>query len=73
MTPHLCIDYDEKPWGVLSKKLGEGVRHPSWNPYPVSDLIKNLVPYFRPEALEPGAWPERVTSYYGMYKVGVNI
>ena len=42
-------------------------------PYPISDLIKKLVPYFRPEALEPGAWPERVTSCYGTYKVGVNI
>ena len=43
-------------------------------PYPISDLIKNLIPYFRPEALEPGAWPERVTSCYGTYTVvGVNI
>ena len=43
-------------------------------PYRISDLIKNLVPYFRPEALEPGAWPERVTSCYGTYTVvGVNI
>ena len=24
-------------------------------PYPISDQIKNLIPYFRPEALEPGA------------------
>ena len=24
-------------------------------PRPISDLIKNLIPYFRPEALEPGA------------------
>ena len=24
-------------------------------PYPISDLIKNFIPYFRPEALEPGA------------------
>ena len=23
--------------------------------YRISDLIKNLIPYFRPEALEPGA------------------
>ena len=23
--------------------------------YPISDLIKNLIPYFRPEALEPGS------------------
>ena len=32
-----------------------------------------MVPYFRPEALEHGAWPVRVTSCYGTYKVGVNI
>ena len=43
-------------------------------PYPTSDLIKNLIPYFRPEALEPGAWPERVTSCCRTYTVvGVNI
>ena len=24
-------------------------------PYPISDLLKNLIPYFRPEAREPGA------------------
>ena len=43
-------------------------------PYPISDLIKNLIPYFRPEALEPSAWPDRVTSCYGTYTVvGVNI
>ena len=42
-------------------------------PYPISDLIKNLIPYFRPEALEPGAWPEHETSSYGTYTVGVNI
>ena len=38
-----------------------------------SDLIKNLTRYFRPEALEPGAWLEHVKSCYGMYTaVGVN-
>ena len=42
-------------------------------PYPISDLIKNLIPYFRPEALEPCAWPERVTSCYGTCTVDVNI
>ena len=42
-------------------------------PYPISDLIKNLIPYFRPEAPEPGAWPEHETSPYGTYTVGVNI
>ena len=25
-------------------------------PYPILDVIKNLIPYFRPEALEPSAW-----------------
>ena len=38
-------------------------------PYPISDLIKNLIPYLRPDALEPGSWPERVTSCYGTYTV----
>ena len=43
-------------------------------PYPIPDLIKNLILYFRPEALEPSAWPECVTSCYGTYTVvGVNI
>ena len=37
--------------------------------YPISDLIKNLIPYFRPEALEPGAWLDRVTSCYSTYTV----
>ena len=60
---------------VLPEKLGGCVRHPSWNPYPISD--QNLwfsLPYFRPEALEPGSWAERVTSCYGTSTVvGVNI
>ena len=69
--------------GKLPEKLGGGVRHASWNPYPISDcdfpyrisdLIKNLTPHFRPEALEPREWPERVTSCYGTYTVvGINI
>ena len=41
--------------------------------FPISDLTKNLIPYFRPEDLEPVAWPERETSCYGTYTVGVNI
>ena len=61
--------------GILSEKLGWGVRHALWNSYSISD--QNLwfsLPYFRPEAREPGAWPERVTSCYGKYTVvGVNI
>ena len=75
MTCLLCPKIWPKLLGwVLSEKLGGGVRHASWNPYPISD--QNLwfsLPYFRPEALEPGAWPEHVTSCYGMYTVvGVN-
>ena len=42
-------------------------------PNPISDLIINLIPYFRPEALEPGTGPERVTNCYSTYTVGVNI
>ena len=85
MTPDLWPKHDKKVRGVLPEKLGGDVRHVSWNPYlfqtkicdfpyPIPDLIKNLIPYFRPEALEPSAWPERVTSCYGTYTVvGVNI
>ena len=83
--PFVSQKSDQKFRGVLPEKLGGGVRHVSWNPYPISDqnlrfslpisdLIKNLIPYFRTEALEPGAWPERVTSCYGTYTVvGLNI
>ena len=57
---------DQKFRGVLPEKLG-GVCSTLPEtltlfqtkicdfPYPISDLIKNLIPYFRPEALEPGA------------------
>ena len=60
---------------AIPEKLGGGVQHPSWNPYPISD--QNLwfsLPYFRPEVLEPGVWLERMTSCYSTYTVvGVNI
>ena len=84
MTPQLCIKYVEKPTGYFHKNWG-GCAARFLKPlilfqtkicdfpYPISDLIKNLIPYFRPEALEPGAWPERLTSCYGTYTVGVNI
>ena len=74
--PAFCVLHTTKNsgGGGLPEKLGGGVRHASWNPYPISD--KNLwfsLPYFRPKALEPGAWLERVTSCYGTYTVvGVN-
>ena len=84
--PAFCVlNYNQKFWWVLPEKLGGGVWHTSWNPYPISDqicdfrysisdLIKKLIPYFRPEALEPSTWPEHVTSCNGTYTVvGVNI
>ena len=51
--PAVCVlNYDQKfrGGGVLPEKLGGGVRHASWNPYPISD--QNLwfsLPYFRPD------------------------
>ena len=85
--PAFCVlKYDQNFWGGYFQKNWEGVCGTLPEtltlfqtkicdfPYPISDLIKNLIPYFRPEALEPGAWPERVTSCYGTYTVvGVNI
>ena len=39
MTSLLYPKYEQKSQGggVLSEKLGEGVRHASCNPYPISD------------------------------------
>ena len=85
--PAFCVlKYGQNFWGGYFQKNWEGVCGTLPEtltlfqtkicdfPYPISDLIKNLIPYFRPEALEPGAWPERVTSCYGTYTVvGVNI
>ena len=57
----------KKPGGDVSREIGWGVcgTFPEILtlfqtkicdfPYPISDLIKNLIPYFRSEALEPGA------------------
>ena len=76
MTCLLCSKYNQKAGGkVLPEKLTGGVHHPSWNPFPISDQnLRFSLPYFRPEALESGAWPERVTICYGTYTVvGVNI
>ena len=74
--PAFCVlNYEKKIHGGVPEKLGGGVRHASWNPYPISDQNLWFSPlYFRPEALEPGAWPGRVTSCYGTNTVvGVNI
>ena len=86
MTPHFWPKNDKNARGDTSRKIGWGYAARLLKPlpylrpksvifpiYPISDLIKNLIPYFRPKALEPGAWPERVTSCYGKYTVvGVN-
>ena len=77
MISHLCIKYDEKLRGVLTKKLGGvcGTLPETLTlfqtkicdfPNPISDLIKNLIPYFSHGA-------RRVTSCYGTDMVGVNI
>ena len=75
--PSICDPNTTKSqWDTsIPEKLGGDVRHTSWNPYPIS--VQNLwfsLSYFRPEALEPSAWPEFVTSCYSTYTVvGVNI
>ena len=84
--PAFCVlKKDQNFWGGYFQKNWEGVCGTLPEtltlfqtkicdfPYPISDLIKNLIPYLRPETLEPGPWPERVASCYGTYTVGVNI
>ena len=66
LPPHLCLKYDETPrgyfqknWvgmcGTLSETLTLFQTKICDFPYTISDLIKNLIPYFRPEASTPGA------------------
>ena len=67
MTPHLYRKYDENPRGEYFQRNWVGVcRTLLVNvtlfqikicnfPYLMSDLIKNFIPYLKPEALEPGA------------------
>ena len=75
--PPILTQKRQKCQGGTSRKNGWGcaARSLKKSAYPISD--QNLwfsLPYFRPEALEPGAWPERVTSCYGTYTVvGANI
>ena len=49
--PSFCdLNTTKSSKGVLPEKLGGGVWHASWNPYPISD--QNLwfsLPYFRPD------------------------
>ena len=67
MTCLLCPKFTTKNSGGFFEKTWEGVCGMLAEtltlfhtkicdfPYPISDLIKNLIPYFRPEAVEPGA------------------
>ena len=79
----LCPKFDQKfGRGCFHKNSGGGgVRHASWNPYPISDqnLLFSL-PYFRPDKKFNTLFQtwntraRRVTSCYGTYTVvGVNI
>ena len=63
----ICPQYDEKVggysqknwvgmYGTLPETLTLFQTQICDVPHPISDLIKNLIPYFRTEALEPGAW-----------------
>ena len=78
--PSFCDTKTTKQSGGTFRKIGRGCAARFLKPlilfqtkicdfpYPISDLIKSLIPNFRPEA-EPGAWPERVTCCYGTYTV----
>ena len=69
MARYLCTKYDEKSWREVhpEKKNGWGCAARFLKPLPYyrpnsgifptlfETLIKNLTPYFRPEALEAGA------------------
>ena len=81
MTCLLCPKLRPNIPGVLQEKLGGGVQHASWNPYPISD--QNMwfsLGYFRPDQefdILFQTWSlgaRHVTSCYGTYTVaGVNI
>ena len=70
--PAFCDPKNEpKILGGTSRKIGWGVQHASWNPYPISDQkLWFSLPYFRPDqkcntlfqTWSPGAW--RVTGVH---------
>ena len=69
MTCLLCLNTTN-----TSRKIGWACAARFLKPLPYFRPDEKLIPYLRPEALEPGAWPERVTSCNGTYAVvGVNI
>ena len=51
MTPHPFAYKIRNPrGGGTSRKIGWGMQHASWNPYPISDQICDFfLPYFRPD------------------------
>ena len=66
--PAFCVpknDQKIRGGGGTSRKIGRGCAARFLKPfqtkicdfpYPILDVIENLIPYFRPEALEPSAW-----------------
>ena len=57
--PFVTQNWTKNSGGGTSGKMGWGCAARLFQtkicdfPYPISDLIENLIPYFRPEALEP--------------------
>ena len=79
MTSLLCPKYDQKFWRLLPEKLGRGVHMlPEILDlfqtkicdflYPISDVIKKLIPYLRPEALETGACDKLLWHVHGSWR-----
>ena len=60
MTPHLCIKYDEKPWGLLPH---------NW--VGVCCMLPEALTLF--QIWSPRAWRVIGARCYGTYMVGVNI
>ena len=84
MTPHFWPKNDKNARGDTSRKIGWGCAARFLKPLPYFRLKSVIFPtLFQtwskfdtlfPEALKPGAWPERPTSCYGTYTVfSVNI
>ena len=71
--PPFVYKIRRKTLGSTSRKVGWGCAAPFLKPLLCFRKKSVSLPYFRPEVLEPGAWPERRRSCYDMYKVGVNI
>ena len=80
MTCLLCPKFTTKNSGRFFQKNWEGACSTPLEtltlfqtkicdfPYPISDLIKNLIPYFRPEALEPGACDKLLRHVHGSWR-----